>query len=107
MKINLKFIYALILITSLSFAQKENDNLFKTDEVAIVIKNDSINLDEYKSLILIPGGAQFRKYFETINYFDKFQTFDEFDRHQVVLSGVILHNIMPVFVRTGGNPCNL
>ena len=80
MKNKLKFIYALILITSLSFAQEENDNLFKTDEIAIVTKNDSINLDEYKGLILIPGGVQFRKYFETINYFDKFQTFDEFEK---------------------------
>lgn len=80
MKLNLKFIYAIILVTSLSFAQTENDNLFKTDEIAIVTKNDSINLDEYKGLILIPGGIQFRKYFETINYFDKFQTFDEFEK---------------------------
>lgn len=80
MKLNLKFIYLFILMSTLSFAQNENENLFKTDEIAIVTKNDSINLDEFKGLILIPAGVQFRQYFETIKYFDKFQTFEEFEK---------------------------
>jgi hypothetical protein len=69
-------------MTAISFAQESNETekLFKTNVSTLVTKKDSINLDEYKSLILIPGGNQFRKYFEKINYFDKFETFDEFEK---------------------------
>ena len=81
MRIKLKFIYAFILLTTLSFAQnKESGKMFKSEVESTVIKNDTINLDAYKGLILIPAGVQFRKYFETINYFDNFETFDEFEK---------------------------
>jgi len=81
MKINLKIIYVLIVVTTLSYAQNsETDKLFKTTIVTNVTKSDTINLDDYKSLIIIPSGVQFSEYFEKINYFDKFQTFDEFEK---------------------------
>ncbi len=51
----------------------ENSQLFKTKIKANVTINDSINLDEYRGIALIPGG-HFRKELEKINYFSKIMT---------------------------------
>jgi hypothetical protein len=81
MKFNLKIFYVLIFISNLSFGQSdENDKLFNTDVVTNVIKSDSINLDDYKGLILIPGGGQLETYFKKIDYFDKIQSFKDFEK---------------------------
>ena len=65
----------------ISFSQntEQNNQLFKTKIKATVTINDTINLDKYKDLVLIPGGS-FRKELEKINYFSKIMTFDEFKK---------------------------
>lgn len=65
----------LILITNFSFSQ---DVLFKTSKKALVLKNDTINMDENNNLILIPGGRMFRKYFEKINFFKEVKVEEDF-----------------------------
>lgn len=77
-----KLFYILILLTCLiSVGQNtdENKQLFKTKIKANVTINDTINLDNFKELAIIPGG-HFRKELEKINYFSKIITFDEFKK---------------------------
>lgn len=58
---------------------EENKQLFKTKIKANVTLNDTINLDNFKELVIIPGG-HFRKDLEKINYFSKIMTFDDFKK---------------------------
>ncbi len=80
MEFKLRFIGVLLLITAISFSQESNntEKLFETNVTTVVTKKETINLDHYKSIILIPGGVMFKKYFEKINYFDKIEPFDDF-----------------------------
>lgn len=65
----------------MSFGQntEENTQLFKTKIKANVTVNDTTNLDNFKELVIIPGG-HFRKELEKINYFSKIMTRDEFTK---------------------------
>lgn len=72
----------LILFIGLnSFGQNSEliNQLFKTKIKANVTINDTINLDNFKELVIIPGG-HFRKELEKINYFSKIMTFEEFQK---------------------------
>ena len=64
-----------------SFGQntEENNQLFKTKIKANVTINDTINLEKFKELVIIPGG-HFKKELEKINYFSKIMTFEEFQK---------------------------
>lgn len=65
----------------ISLAQETNENkqLFKTKIKATVTVNDTINLDNFKELVIIPGG-HFKKELEKINYFSKIMTREEFKK---------------------------
>ncbi|MBF4465999.1 hypothetical protein [Flavobacterium sp. LC2016-12] len=71
----------MLLVYLISFGQEsdENKQLFKTKIKAAVTVNDTINLDNFKELAIIPGG-HFRKELEKINYFSKIMTEDEFKK---------------------------
>ncbi|MGQ7947568.1 hypothetical protein [Flavobacterium sp. WC2509] len=76
--------YKLIVIFCLfsinSFSQQNENKLFKTSKTSFVLKNDSINLDNFKEIIMIPGGRMFRKYFEKIGYFKNVYDYDTFKK---------------------------
>lgn len=76
-------IFSLLILFSclISFGQntQENSQLFRSKIKANVTKNDTINLDNFKELVIIPGG-HFRKELEKINYFSKIMTFEEFQK---------------------------
>ena len=76
-----KIIFLLLLVfTSISFSQNAADlQLFKTNIKANVTINDSINLDEFKGVALIPGG-HLRTDLEKINYFTQIMTEKEFEK---------------------------
>lgn len=67
-----------LLVCLMSFGQNTEANvqLFKTKIQANVTLKDSINLDNFKELVIIPGG-HFKKELEKINYFSKIMTQDE------------------------------
>lgn len=67
----------LITISTVSFSQ---ENLFKTSKTAVVLKNDPLNIDDSNSLIIIPSGRMFRKYFEKINYFKEVIDYGVFEK---------------------------
>lgn len=67
----------LVCLISLGQNTEKNNQLFKTKIKANVTINDTINLDNYKELVIIPGG-HFRKELEKINYFSKIMTREEF-----------------------------
>lgn len=69
----------LFSISVFSQEKKENEQLFKTNIKANVTINDSINLDDFREIALIPGG-HFRKELEKINYFSKIMTDKEFTK---------------------------
>jgi hypothetical protein len=74
------FSLLLILILVSSFCQNEDGKqLFKTKIKANVTINDTINLDEFKGVALIPGG-HLRKDLEKINYFTQIMTEKEFKK---------------------------
>ena len=65
-----KFIFLILFLLNKSFSQeKNNTKLFKTSIKSIVVKNDSINLDQYTNFIIIPEGRMFRKSIEKIGFF--------------------------------------
>jgi len=65
-----KFYLFIILIFSFkSFSQNKDAKFFKTSKESFVVKSDSIDLDEYSDLIIIPNGRIFERYFEKIGYF--------------------------------------
>ncbi len=84
MKNKLKLLFIVFTIISFaitSYSQNSvNPQLFKSQMISNVIKSDSIDLDQLKQLIIIPGGAKFRKYFETINYFTEAKTIEQFEK---------------------------
>ena len=77
MKKLLSFLMLFLCLTSFSQNTEENKQLFKTKIKANVTINDTINLDNFKELVIIPGG-HFRKDLERINYFSKIMSFEEF-----------------------------
>ena len=65
---------------SISQENSESVDLFKTSEIANVIKKDTLNIDKSRDLLIIPVGKMFRKYFEKINYFKEVITYDVFEK---------------------------
>jgi hypothetical protein len=76
-----QFSLLMLFLCLISFGQntEENNQLFKTKIKANVTINDTISLDNFKELVIIPGG-HFRKELEKINYFSKIMTFEEFQK---------------------------
>jgi len=76
--------YKLLIILSLfsinMFSQQNENKLFKTSKTSFVVKNDSIDLDSFNDIIMIPGGRMFRKYFEKIRYFKNCYDYDAFKK---------------------------
>lgn len=64
-----------------SFGQSDDENklLFKTKIKASVTINDTINLDNFRELVIIPGG-HFKKDLEKINYFSMIMTEAELNK---------------------------
>ena len=70
MKIFQVILFIQLLLSGKSFSQEKNNaKLFKTSKESIVVISDSIDLDKYKDLIIIPHGKRFAKYFDKIGYF--------------------------------------
>jgi hypothetical protein len=68
-----QFIFIIQLLTyGNSFSQEKNYvKLFKTSKEATVTISNSIDLDKYKDIIVIPPGIMFTKYFAKIGYFNE------------------------------------
>lgn len=66
----------MVCLSSFSQNDEESQPLFKTKIKATVTINDTINLDNFKELAIIPGG-HFKKELEKINYFTKVMTHNE------------------------------
>lgn len=66
-----QLLFVLLLVFSgRSFSQEKNNaKLFKTSKVSLVVKSDSIDLDQYKDFIIIPHGKMFNNYIDKIGYF--------------------------------------
>lgn len=75
------FSLSMLLVCLICFGQNTEDNkqLFKTKIKAVVTINDTINLDNFKELVIIPGG-HFKKELEKINYFSQIMTQDELNK---------------------------
>ncbi len=71
--------FSLLFFTIVGLSQDKSKQLFKTDLKANVTINDTINLDDFKEIAIIPGG-HFRKELEEINYFTKIMTEKEFKK---------------------------
>lgn len=76
-----KLILTFCLFTIYSFSQESESKLFKTSKISFVVKNDSIDLDNFNEIIMIPGGRMFRKYFEKIGYFKNAYDYDTFKKN--------------------------
>ncbi|GEM55057.1 hypothetical protein B0A58_10115 [Flavobacterium branchiophilum NBRC 15030 = ATCC 35035] len=77
---NYKLILTFFLFSINLFSQQNENKLFKTSKISFVVKSDSINLDEFNEIIMIPGGRMFRKYFEKIGYFKNAYDYDTFKK---------------------------
>lgn len=61
----MKFFLLLLIFFSINaFSQENKTKLFKTSKESIVTKSDSIDIDQYKDLIVISYGKMFERYFE-------------------------------------------
>lgn len=76
MKLFKIIILVILFIPLSSFSQEKN--LFKSSKQSFVVKSDTIDLDNYNHLIIIPGGRMFRKFFEKIAYFKEVVDYDTF-----------------------------
>ena len=75
-----KLLIIIGLISLNLFSQQNENKLFKTSKTSFVMKNDSIDLDSFNDIIMIPGGRMFRKYFEKIGYFKNAYDYDAFKK---------------------------
>ncbi|MCI9844279.1 hypothetical protein [Flavobacterium pectinovorum] len=79
----MKNLFSLLMLLAclISFGQNTEENipLFKTKIKAAVTINDTINLDNFKELAIIPGG-HFKKELEKINYFSTIMTEAELNK---------------------------
>lgn len=58
-----------IFFSAKIFSQENSNKFFKTSQESYVVKNDTINIDKYADLIVIPDGRIFQRYFEKIGFF--------------------------------------
>jgi hypothetical protein len=86
MKRQFSLLMLLLCLTSFGQNTEESNQLFKTKIKANVTINDTISLDNFKELVIIPGG-HFRKELEKINYFSKIMSFEEF-RKEIKKAGL-------------------